>query len=57
MMDEYICEMLDKKTIMEALQAEREYLLSMKMNGAEHILVKHAIEIIDALPVFFTMPS
>ena len=56
-MDEHVCEMLNKKTIMEALQKEREYLLSMKMYGAEHILVKHAIEIIDALPVFFTIPS
>ena len=52
-----MAEMLSKQTVMEALQKEREYLLSMKMDGAEHILVKHAIEVIDALPVFFTMPS
>ena len=36
-----------KAEILEALQREREYLLSRKMYGAEHILVKHAINVID----------
>lgn len=39
-------ERLSKAEVLASLEREREYLLSMKMYGAEHILVKHAIDII-----------
>jgi len=42
-------ELLSKAEVLAALQREREYLLSMKMYGAEHILVKHAINIIEEI--------
>jgi len=42
-------DLLSKAEVLTALQREREYLLSMKMYGAEHILVKHAINIIEEM--------
>lgn len=42
-------ELLSKAEVLAALEREREYLLSMKMYGAEHILVKHAIEVIEEM--------
>ena len=42
-------DLLSKAEVLTALQREREYLLSMKMYGAEHILVKHAIDIISEM--------
>ena len=42
-------DLLPKAEVLAALQREREYLLSMKMYGAEHILVKHAINIIEEM--------
>ena len=42
-------DLLSKAEVLVALQREREYLLSMKMYGAEHILVKHAINIIEEM--------
>lgn len=42
-------DLLSKAEVLAALQREREYLLSMKMYGAEHILVKHAINIIEEM--------
>ena len=40
---------LSKAEVLAALQREREYLLAMKMYGAEHILVKYAINIIEEM--------
>ena len=42
-------DLLSKAEVLASLQREREYLLSMKMYGAEHILVKHAINIIEEM--------
>lgn len=42
-------ELLSKAEVLASLEREREYLLSMKMYGAEHILVKHAINIIEEM--------
>ena len=42
-------EYIKKDDILKALEKEREYLLSMNMGGAEHILVKHAINVIEEL--------
>lgn len=42
-------ELLSKAEVLTSLEREREYLLSMKMYGAEHILVKHAINIIEEM--------
>lgn len=35
----------------EALDKERQLLLNRKQYGAEHILVHHAINVIDELPI------
>ena len=43
-------EMLDKEVVLAALEKEREFLLANRMNGAEHILVHHAINVIRELP-------
>ena len=51
-MDKYI----KKQDVIGALQKEREYLLKLKMNGAEHILVHHAMNVIDDLPAFDVRP-
>ena len=36
-----------KQDALEALERERDYLLARGMNGAEHILVHHAINVIE----------
>lgn len=40
-------EYFKKEDIFELLQKERKYLISRDMLGAEHILVHHAINLID----------
>lgn len=42
--------LLLKQDVIEALNREREYLVKMKMYGAEHILLKHAIDVIEDIP-------
>lgn len=38
-----------KQDVIDALQKERDYLLKNKMYGAEHILVHHAMNVIDEM--------
>ena len=42
--------LLREQDVIEALNREREYLVKMKMYGAEHILLKHAIDVIEDIP-------
>lgn len=42
-------DVISKQAVLEALEREREYLLENKMYGAEHILVHHAIRVIEEL--------
>ena len=42
---------LDYNQVVEALGTEQEYLLRREMYGAEHILVKHALNMLAELPV------
>lgn len=39
--------MIDKQQALEALEQERQWLLRNNMPGAEHILVHHAIRVIE----------
>lgn len=42
-------DVISKQDVLDALEREREYLLANGMNGAEHILVHHAINVIKDL--------
>ena len=43
-------ELLSKQDVLDALNKECDYLLLRGQKGAEHVLVKHAISVIDDLP-------
>lgn len=47
---------ISRDAVIEALQKEREYLLADERFGAEHILVHHALNIIDELPCIMAIP-
>lgn len=44
-----MAEYIAKQDVLDALQKERDYLLENKMYAAEHILVHHALNVIDDL--------
>ena len=46
MMADYI----SKQAVLDALEKERDYLLKNGKTGAEHILVHHALNVVDEIP-------
>ena len=46
----------DADELMRKLESERQYLLSREMLGAEHILVHHAIPLIEEAPTIDAVP-
>ena len=43
--------LIDYNKVVEALEKERQYLLSREQYGAEHVLVHHAMNVISELPI------
>ena len=43
--------LIDYNKVVEALEKERQYLHNRKQYGAEHILVHHALSVIEGLSV------
>ena len=50
--DDYI----SRTELLSKIDAERKYLLDLKMDGAEHIIVHHARRIIEELPSVTPQP-
>ena len=43
--------LISRKSVIDAINKEREYLVKRNQTGAEHILVKHALNVIWDLPI------
>lgn len=44
------CRVIEKQAVLDALEKERKVLLQREQIGAEHILVHHAIRVVEELP-------
>ena len=42
--------MIEKQAVLDALEKERKVLLQRGQIGAEHVLVHHAIQVVEKLP-------
>ena len=49
--------LIDKQKALDALMAEREYLLARGQESAEHVLTHHAYNIIDEQPIVESRPK
>lgn len=50
-MDAFTCDdCISRTALLEKIDEERKYLLDLKMDGVEHILVYHARRIIEDMP-------
>ena len=43
--------LIDYNNVIDALEKERQFLHNREQYGAEHVLVHHAINVIDELPI------
>ena len=49
-------QLIDRNALLEAVEKEREYLLARKMYGAEDVLVKHLLRLVDNAPTVDAVP-
>ena len=49
--------LIDKQKVLDALMAERKYLIARGQEGAEHVLTHHAYNIIDEQPIIESRPK
>ena len=47
---------IDRQAVIDALQKERDYLLKNGRTGAEHVLVHHALAVMDEIPAADVRP-
>ncbi len=56
--DAFTCEdCISRTELLSRIDAERKYLLDLKMDGAEHILVHHARRIVEDMPSVAPQPK
>lgn len=48
---------ISREALLAKIDAERKYLLDLKMDGAEHIVVHHARRIIEDMPPVIPQPK
>ena len=49
--------LIDKQKALDALMAERKYLIARGQEGVEHVLTHHAYNIIDEQPIIESRPK
>lgn len=49
--------LIDKQKALDALMAERKYLIARGQESAEHVLTHHAYNIIDEQPIIESRPK
>ena len=49
--------LIDKQKALDALMAERKYLIARGQEGVEHVLTHHAYNVIDDQPIVESRPK